>query len=107
MLKRIHVQQLCLGMYLHEFCGSWIEHPFWRSRFLLEDPQDLLRIRETNIQEVLIDISKGLDVAEPKTDAATPVQPKPLPTQQAAPAVTPWRRSCSAPAASAPTPSGP
>ena len=63
MLKRIHVQHLSLGMYLHEFCGSWMEHPFWRTRFLLEDPQDLLRIRETAIQEVWIDTSKGLDVA--------------------------------------------
>ncbi|MBS0509355.1 MAG: HD-GYP domain-containing protein [Proteobacteria bacterium] len=88
MLKRIHVRQLCLGMYLHEFCGSWIEHPFWRTRFLLEDPQDLLRIRETDIQEVWIDIAKGLDVAEPKADTETPVQPKP-PPPQAAPAATP------------------
>jgi len=63
MLKRIHVQHLSLGMYLHEFCGSWMEHPFWRTRFLLEDPQDLVRIRETAIQEVWIDTSKGLDVA--------------------------------------------
>ena len=38
MLKRIHVEDLTLGMYLHEFCGSWMEHPFWRTRFLLEDP---------------------------------------------------------------------
>ena len=70
MLKRIHVQQLSLGMYLHELCGSWMEHPFWRTRFLLEDPQDLLRIRETSIQEVLIDISKGLDLANAATAQA-------------------------------------
>lgn len=63
MLKRIHVQHLSLGMYLHEFCGSWMEHPFWRTRFLLEDPQDLARIRETQIREVWIDTGKGLDVA--------------------------------------------
>ena len=63
MLKRIHIQHLSLGMYLHEFCGSWMEHPFWRTRFLLEDPQDLARIRETQIREVWIDTDKGLDVA--------------------------------------------
>src|SRR5574337_107735 len=63
MLKRIHVQHLTPGMYLHEFCGSWMEHPFWRTRFLLEDPQDLVRIRETAIQEVWIDTARGLDVA--------------------------------------------
>ena len=88
MLKRIHVQQLSLGMYLHELCGSWMEHPFWRTRFLLEDPQDLLRIREAGIQEVLIDISKGLDLANAATaqaegevseaPQASPVQAEPV-----------------------------
>ena len=62
MPKRIHVQHLSLGMYLHEFCGSWMEHPFWRTRFLLEDPQDLASIRDTQIREVWIDTAKGLDV---------------------------------------------
>ncbi|WP_373800901.1 DUF3391 domain-containing protein, partial [Delftia acidovorans] len=27
MLKRINVQHVTLGMFLHEFCGSWMEHP--------------------------------------------------------------------------------
>ena len=69
MLKRIHIQDLTLGMFLHEFCGSWMEHPFWRSQFLLQDPQDLARIRQTSIQEVWIDTCKGRDVAA--TVAAT------------------------------------
>lgn len=63
MLKRISVQHLTLGMYLHEFCGSWMEHPFWRTRFVLDDPKDLTRIRDTDIHEVWIDVSRGLDVA--------------------------------------------
>ena len=31
MLKKISVDHLTLGMHLHEFCGSWMEHPFWRT----------------------------------------------------------------------------
>jgi putative nucleotidyltransferase with HDIG domain len=62
MLKRIRIQQLTLGMYLDEFCGTWMEHPFWRTGFVLKDPKDLDRIRATSIQEVWIDSSKGLDV---------------------------------------------
>lgn len=62
MLKRINVQYVTLGMYLHEFCGSWMEHPFWRTRFLLNSPEDLQRLRSTSIQEVWIDVRKGLDV---------------------------------------------
>ena len=45
MPKRIHIQHLTLGMYLHEFCGSWMDHPFWRAKFLLKDPKDLARIQ--------------------------------------------------------------
>lgn len=63
MLKRIRIQHLTLGMYLHDFCGSWMDHPFWRAKFVLKDPKDLARIKDTAIEEVWIDISKGLDVA--------------------------------------------
>jgi putative nucleotidyltransferase with HDIG domain len=63
MLKRIQIRHLTLGMYLHEFCGSWMEHPFWRAKFLLKDPDDLARIHATSIRECWIDTDKGLDVA--------------------------------------------
>ena len=63
MLKRIDTKDLTLGMYLHEFCGSWMDHPFWRVKFLLKDPADLARIHATAIRECWIDTSKGLDVA--------------------------------------------
>lgn len=63
MLKRIRTEHLTLGMYLHEFCGSWMEHPFWRAKFVLKDPKDLARIQSTAIHEVWIDTAKGLDVA--------------------------------------------
>ena len=63
MLKRIDIKHLTLGMYLHEFCGSWMDHPFWRARFLIDDPKDLARIQATSIHECWIDTAKGLDVA--------------------------------------------
>ena len=63
MLKRIDIQHLTLGMYLHEFCGSWMDHPFWRTKFLINDPKDLERIQATSIHECWIDTDKGLDVA--------------------------------------------
>ncbi|ART49607.1 HD-GYP domain-containing protein [Acidovorax carolinensis] len=62
MLKRIPIRHLTLGMYLHEFCGSWMEHPFWRAKFLLKDPKDLARIQATSIHECWIDTDKGVDV---------------------------------------------
>ncbi len=62
MLKRIPVKQLRIGMYIHEFCGSWYDHPFWHNAFVLDKPEDLREILSTGIKEVWIDIGKGLDV---------------------------------------------
>ena len=62
MRKRIPIEQLRLGMHVHEFCGSWMDHPFWRGAFLLDNPDDLQTILSTGIKEVWIDTSKGLDV---------------------------------------------
>jgi HD-GYP domain-containing protein (c-di-GMP phosphodiesterase class II) len=64
MLKRISVDQLMLGMHLKEFCGSWMEHPFWRTAFVLTDPKDIEAVLASSIREVWIDCDKGLDVAE-------------------------------------------
>ena len=62
MLKRIGVHQLTLGMHLQEFCGSWMEHPFFRTSFVLKDPKDIEAILGSSIKEVWIDCDKGLDV---------------------------------------------
>lgn len=62
MLKKIGVEQLTLGMHLKEFCGSWMEHPFWRSGFVIADPKDLAAVLGSSIKHVWIDASKGLDV---------------------------------------------
>lgn len=62
MLKKIKVEQLTIGMHLKEFCGSWMEHPFWRNGFVVNDPQDIKAILSSSIREVWIDSGKGLDV---------------------------------------------
>jgi putative nucleotidyltransferase with HDIG domain len=62
MLKRIAMSDLRIGMYIQEFCGSWMDHPFWKAKFLLETDKDLQRIQTCGISELWIDASKGLDV---------------------------------------------
>lgn len=62
MLKKIRVEHLVVGMHLKEFCGSWMEHPFWRTGFVIVDPKDIDLVRNSSIKEVWIDASKGLDV---------------------------------------------
>ena len=86
MLKRVSVQQLQLGMHLKEFCGSWMDHPFWRTGFVLHDPKDIELILASSIKEVWIDCSLGLDVpagvpvvCEAEITAAP--EPPPLPVE--------------------------
>ncbi len=69
MLKKVGVENLRLGMYVHELCGSWMDHPFWRTRFELVDPEDIRRLRESAVTEVWIDTSRGQDAAVHETRA--------------------------------------
>ncbi|WP_260788548.1 HD-GYP domain-containing protein [Aquabacterium sp. OR-4] len=64
-LKRIPVSQVRLGMHLHALEGNWIDHPFWKVRFVLRDQEDLKKLRASAVREVWIDAALGLDVAEP------------------------------------------
>lgn len=62
MLKKIRIEDVRLGMHIHEFCGSWMEHPFWRTNFILDDPEDIRRIIDSGIHELWIDVEKGADI---------------------------------------------
>lgn len=62
MLKKIHVRDVRLGMFIQELCGSWMEHPFWKKSFELSDPNDMKTLQTCGLQEVWIDTTKGLDV---------------------------------------------
>lgn len=70
-LRKITVDQLRPGMFLNEMCGSWMDHPFWNTRFLVENPADIQSLRASAVKEVWIDIARGLDVSDgdvPPTD---------------------------------------
>jgi HD-GYP domain-containing protein (c-di-GMP phosphodiesterase class II) len=63
MLKRISVADLRLGMHLHALDGSWLAHPFWRTKFVLSDPADLAAVQGSGVGHCWIDPEKGLDVS--------------------------------------------
>lgn len=80
-IKRIATSELQIGMYIQKLGGSWIQHPFVRSSFLLTEPNDIKRIKEAGIKELWIDDEKGeiTEAAEPsdssqKTDSPTAQQ---------------------------------
>lgn len=64
MLKIVSTHEVRLGMFIQELKGPWIDHPFWKKAFKLEDSADLIKLQAGSIKEVVIDTSKGLDVAE-------------------------------------------
>jgi HD-GYP domain-containing protein (c-di-GMP phosphodiesterase class II) len=70
MIKKISSHQLCVGMFVHEFCGSWMDHPFWRSKFTIRTAQELQRVIDSKVVELWIDTSKGADVQGGTQDAA-------------------------------------
>lgn len=75
-LKKIGVGQLRPGMFIHELCGSWMDHPFWRTKFLLDDPDDIRRIRESGITQVWIDTGAGLDTPDAEAADEGDLEPK-------------------------------
>ncbi len=83
MLHEIPTGQLEIGMYIHSMDGSWFDHPFWRSRFLLVDERQLEKIRASGTTMVTIDDSRGTGPSQPEpsslpstdTDTKTTAEP--------------------------------
>jgi len=59
MIKKIPINELQLGMYVHDLHSSWLNHPFWKSSFLLEDQDELDKLRSCGIKTVSIDLSQS------------------------------------------------
>ncbi|MBU6247987.1 MAG: HD-GYP domain-containing protein [Xanthomonadaceae bacterium] len=79
-LKRIAAARVLPGMYVQRIEGKWLDHPFWRNSFLVEEGETLSTLHALGQHGVWIDTSRGRDVAvEP---AATPSPP---PARPAAP----------------------
>lgn len=104
MLKRVPKEEIRLGMFVHSLEGNWLDHPFWRTKFLLQDPDDLEALRASNIAAILIDEEKGTPACgdAPGTEVAGAVAPPAeldacAPAPQRAP-VRPAPRSAPAPA---------
>ncbi len=90
MLKKVAVNQLTVGMFVHNFDESWLNHPFWRTRFLIEDPARLREIQQSGVQYCWIDPSRGRDLpCEPRATlapgTAPHVEPSPTPKRERVP----------------------
>jgi putative nucleotidyltransferase with HDIG domain len=106
MMKKIAVSEVRLGMHLHALEGAWIDHPFWKTKFVIADTSDLRKLQGSAVKEVWIDTGKGLDVVLPQSGveplAAAPAAaaaPVPAPAVAAQPLAAPAPARASRPAA--------
>lgn len=70
MQHRLRPEEVQLGMYVCGFGGSWFGHPFWRAKFVLENNQDLDRVKSSGVPYVVIDDSLGIG-PEPINETAS------------------------------------
>ena len=80
-------------MHLHKLCGKWLDHPFWRTNFRLDDAGVIRQIVDSGVREAWIDTAKGLDLADEAPNdtsaAPTPAGPAAPPAPAAAPVARP------------------
>jgi putative nucleotidyltransferase with HDIG domain len=69
MLEKIAVRDLLVGMHLHELCGPWLAHPFWKTRFTL-NAEDLGKLRQSGVTHCWIDREKSRPELQPAGAAA-------------------------------------
>jgi len=67
MLKKIDASQLKVGMYIQDLSCDWMTHPFARNRFLITSGDEIRKIVQAGIHDVVIDSAKGLDVQDAPT----------------------------------------
>lgn len=61
MIRKLSVGQLVPGMFVTDLHKPWIDHGFWRRRFLIRDWETIRRMSAAGIEEVSIDTERGLD----------------------------------------------
>ncbi|MGZ5600672.1 MAG: HD-GYP domain-containing protein [Methylobacter sp.] len=69
MIKKISIQQLKPGMFIHDINCVWMEHPFLVGALKIKNDQTIKKITDLGVREVYIDTLKGLDVIDAPTEA--------------------------------------
>lgn len=67
MIKRISLQQLKPGMFVHDLNCSWVVHPLFLTRFKVKSDQEIEKIAALGVREVYIDSTLGDDLRDALT----------------------------------------
>ena len=68
-IKRVKVDELRTGMYIHDLNCGWLQHGFLRQQFLVRNPGQIQKMKVQGLHEVYIDTSLGEDLPEAPTQA--------------------------------------
>ena len=68
MIKKIKVEQLKPGMFIHDFNCGWMQHPFFSNSLKIKKDKSINKIIDHGIREVYIDTDRGLDVIDAPTE---------------------------------------
>ena len=63
MIKKITIDQVRQGMYVHALGGSWLNNPFWAPSFALDSHELVHKLKNCGVKDLQIDLTKGIDVA--------------------------------------------
>ncbi|CAN4278835.1 HD-GYP domain-containing protein [Pseudoxanthomonas sp. LjRoot125] len=71
MLRTLDVADLRTGMFVQKLVGPWMQHPFWRTSFLLDEAR-LAELQDSGVEQVVVDLARSEveDDAEAGMDAA-------------------------------------
>ena len=61
-IKRVAVELLVPGMFVHDMNCGWTDHPFMFNSMKLNDEKQIAKILDSGVKEVYIDSSRGLDI---------------------------------------------
>lgn len=67
MIKKVRVEQLRVGMYVHDFNAGWLDHPFALNSMKIAAEDELRRVFASGIRELFIDTERGADVVDAPT----------------------------------------
>ena len=62
-IKRVNVDDLRAGMYVHDLNCNWLDHGFFRQRFLLKHGGQIQKMKSHGLKEVYIDTALGEDLS--------------------------------------------
>ncbi len=68
-IKRVQVDQLKPGMYIHDLNCGWLQHGFLRQQFLLRSDTQIHQMHRQGMHDVYIDTDKGADLPGAPTEA--------------------------------------